>query len=118
MRLAILLLLASTLCFAGSWSGFLVDSNCYASEQSNVNKDSSTVDRDMGMEVRYCSPNADTKIFAVVLPDWDSLKLDSAGNAMAAELVRRTSKQRLFAVTVTGDLNHDTVKVDSLSANR
>ena len=59
-KLAILICLASTLGLAESWSGALVDSKCFASEESNVNlHDSLTnVDRDRGMEIRFCSPSA------------------------------------------------------------
>jgi hypothetical protein len=116
MRLATLLILASTLGFAGSWSGLLVDAKCYASEQTNVNKDATTVDRDMNGEIRYCSPGARTKSFGVVLPDWDSLKFDSAGNAKAAQLIRSAGKRSVLDVTVTGTQKKDRIEVSSLSA--
>jgi len=118
MRLAALLFLGSALGFAGNWSGILVDSKGYASEQSNVNKNPMTLDRDMAFEVRYCSPNVRTKAFSVVLPDWDSLEFDSAGNAKAAELARKTSKKSVLDVTVIGDLNKDRIKVASISSDR
>ena len=116
-RFATLLFLAPVLSFAGSWSGLLVDSNCYASQLRNTNKDPSTVERDMNTEVRYCVPNPHTKIFAVVLPDWDSRKLDPSGNTKAAELVRQAGKKSLLEVTVTGDLTKDVIHVASISLN-
>ena len=39
----------STARFAGNWSELLVNSKCYASEESNRNKDPTTVDRDMNL---------------------------------------------------------------------
>jgi len=118
MRLATLLMLASTLGFAESWSGLLVDSKCYANEQTNVNKDATTVDRDMNAEIRYCAPDAKTKSFGVVLLDWDSLKFDSAGNAKAAELVRSDGKRSVLDITVTGTQKKDGIGVSSLIATR
>ena len=107
MRFATLLFLAPVLSFAGTWSGLLVDSNCYTSELRNTNKDPTTVERDMNTDVRYCAPKPHTKSFAIVFPDWDNRKLDPTGNIQAAELVRQAGKKSLLEVTVTGDLNKD-----------
>jgi hypothetical protein len=119
-RLAALLCLSSALGFAGSWSGALVDSKCYDAEQRNVNPTDTltNVDRDGNREIRYCSPSAKTKLFAVVQSDGPSLKLDSAGNAKAAELVRNIGKKSPLAVAITGEINRDTIKVDSISIAR
>ena|SRR5215469_16890507 len=116
MRLASLLFCASTIGFAGNWSGYLVDSRCYAIEQTNVSEDTTAVSRDMNGEVRYCSPNARTKKFAVVLNDWTSLKFDSAGNARASGLVRQAHKGFVFEVWVGGVRNKNTIKVGGISA--
>ena len=120
IRLAALLCLSSALGFAGIWSGALVDSKCYDSEEHNVNPTDTltNVDRDKNLEIRYCSPSAKTKSFAVVLQDGLSFKLDSAGNAKAAELFRRTGKKSLFAVAITGEMSRTTIKVDSISMAR
>ena len=116
IRLAALLSLSSALSFGGSWSGTLVDSKCYDAEQRNVNPTDTltNVDRDGNREIRYCSPSAKTKTFAVVQFDGPSLQFDSAGNAKAAELVRKTGKKALLAVVITGDMDKNTIKVDSI----
>jgi hypothetical protein len=117
IRFAALLCVFSAVSFAGTWTGTLVDSRCYASEERNVNPtDTLTyVDRDGNREVRYCSPRAKTKSFAVVQADGTIVSLDSAGNAKAAELVRAAGKQSRFAVGVTGTLSKDTISVDSIT---
>ncbi|HTA72197.1 MAG TPA: hypothetical protein VK776_28145 [Bryobacteraceae bacterium] len=117
MRLAASLCLQSALSFAGSWSGALIDSKCYDSEERNVNPtDTMTyVDRDKNLELRYCAPGARTKYFAVVQQDGLSFKLDSAGNSKAAELVRKTGKRSVYPVAITGEMNKNTIQVDSLS---
>ena len=119
-RLAALLSLSSALSFGATWSGALVDSKCYDAEQRNVNPTDTltNVDRDGNREIRYCSPSAKTKLFAVVQSDGPSLKLDSAGNAKAAELVRNIGKKSPLAVAITGEINRDTIKVDSISIAR
>jgi hypothetical protein len=118
MRLVALFCLWSTLSFAASWSGALVDSKCFASEERNVNPtDTLThVDRDQNQEIRYCSSRGKTKSFALVQQDGTSFQLDSTGNAKAAELVRKTVKKSLVAVTVTGEISGNTIHVDSISA--
>ncbi|HMD49234.1 MAG TPA: hypothetical protein VKG79_09060 [Bryobacteraceae bacterium] len=117
VRLAALLCLASALSFAGIWTGALVDSKCYAREERNVNPtDTMTyVDRDRNLEIRFCSPLAKTKSFAVVQADGTIVTLDSAGNVKAAELVRAIGKQSRLAVEVTGALSKDTISVDSIA---
>ena len=74
VRLTALLCLVSALGFANNWSGVLVDSKCYASEESNVNPgDTDTyVDRDRNFELRYCHPTARTKSFAIVQESGES----------------------------------------------
>jgi hypothetical protein len=111
--------LAAALSFAaGNWSGYLVNSSCYAVEASNVNPtDTMTyVDRDRDLDVRLCAPNAKTKSFAVVQSDGEWFKLNSAGNTKATELVRSTGKiKEHLPVAVTGQMNKNTVEVTSIS---
>jgi hypothetical protein len=102
--------MACALSFAQSWSGYLVDWDCYARDQSNTNRYAGTVDREMSAVLKQCAPSAKTKALAEVLPGWDSLKLDSSGNAKAAELAAKSGK-KLVQVTVTGARNHDSIKV-------
>jgi hypothetical protein len=118
MRFATLLFLAPVLSFAGTWSGLLVDSNCYTSELRNTNKNPTTVELDMNSDVRYCAANSHTKIFAIVFPDWADQRLDPSGNMKAVELVRQAGKKSLLEVTVNGDFNKDgSIHVSSLSLN-
>jgi hypothetical protein len=117
MRLAALFCLSAALGFARIWTGALVDSKCYASEERNVNPTDTltSVDRDGNREIRYCTPRAKTKSFAIVQADGTIVALDSAGNAKAAELVRATGKQSRFIVAVTGALSKDTISVESIT---
>ena len=119
-RLAALYCLASVLSFAGSWSGWLVDSKCYAALERNKSPTDtlSYVDRNKSDEVRYCRPNTKTKSFAVLDQDGLSLNLDASGNGKAAELVRSAGKKSVREVAVTGEKTGNTLKVDSISIAR
>jgi hypothetical protein len=114
---ALLTMAAAPVLAARSWSGFLVSSDCYAAEERNVNPtDTETyVNRDRDFEVRYCSPNAKTKSFTLVDHDGLSYTLDAAGNAKAAEIVRRTGKKRLLEVSVIGEAGENVIQVTSIS---
>ncbi len=120
IRLAALFCWSAVLSIAGSWSGNLVDSKCYANEERNVNPTDTltSVDRDGNLEIRYCSPNKKTKSFALVQPDGQSFNLDMAGNAKAAELVRKTGKRSPFDVAISGELVGKVIQVASISAAR
>lgn len=119
MRLAALIVLASGWIFAESWSGALVDSRCFESEEHNVNPTDSltNVDRDRNWEIRFCAPRAKSKSFALVDRSGQSLQLDSEGNRKAAELVRKIGKKDLFLVVVNGEKSGHKLMVDSIATS-
>ena len=57
MRLVTLLVSVTGLAFAGTWSGYLVDSRCYTSAQNNVSWDSIN-SRDENMPLRQCAASS------------------------------------------------------------
>ena len=116
---AFIIFLMSTPAFAQSWSGYLVDSRCYDSEERSVNPfdDWPPFIRDKDLEVQLCTPSAKTKSFAVVAQNGStSFKLDPTGNEIARALVRKTGKKAFRKVTVTGEMSKNIVKVDSILA--
>jgi hypothetical protein len=109
MRLVTLLVSVTGLAFAGTWSGYLVDSRCYTSAQNNVSWDSIN-SRDENMPLRQCAASSQTKRFAIVLKDWSSLKLDAAGNERATTIVHNVPKRSaLYCVTVEGTRDKDKI---------
>ena len=116
-RVAVLFCLSSALSYAENWTGALVDSKCYEFRERNVNPtDTMTyVDRDTREEILYCSANAKTRTFTIVLREGPSFRLDAPGNTEAAQLVRNTGKKSVFIVALTGTLSKSTIKVDSIS---
>jgi hypothetical protein len=117
LRVTVLVCLSCGLSYAENWTGALVDSKCYEFRERNVNPtDTMTyVDRDTRQEILYCSANAKTKTFAIVLREGPSFRLDAPGNAEAAQLVRSAGKRSLLIVVVTGAHSKSTIQVDSIS---
>ena len=110
----------ATPAFAQSWSGFLVNSECYESRLRNTDPwDTSTfVDRDKDADVRNCSPNSKTKSFGFVDHDGVNFRLDAAGNAKAEEVVRKVGKKEYLGVRIAGELTKGTIQVDSISLDK
>jgi hypothetical protein len=117
-RLAAVVSITSALGFAASWSGYLVDAKCYSSQQRNARDGLNAVEVDRGFEVKACAPSVKTQSFTVVLDNGESFKLDAAGNANAAGLVRKSIKRSLVLVDVAGEREEGTVKVHSISLVR
>jgi hypothetical protein len=119
--LVVLVFLVTVPVLAESWTGDLVDSRCYESEENNVNAfdPPNHVNHDRGYEIRVCRPHARTKSFAVVDNDGRTFQLDPSGNDKVAELVRQTDKKSRLLVTVTGAVTRQKhkkiVSVDSIS---
>jgi hypothetical protein len=113
--LAGLLGLGATLGFAETWPGALVDAKCYAAFERNTKQTLFYVDRDIGTEIRYCTPSAKTSSFAVVQEDSLALALDAEGNAQAAELVKKVGRKSPILVDVAGEKVQNTIKVTTLS---
>ena len=64
LRFACLSCLISTLSFAESLSGWLVNSECFSSLEGNRGDVPSYVNWDENRAIRYCSPTQKTKSFA------------------------------------------------------
>lgn len=107
---------ATSLAFGASWRGLPVDANCYAAEQRNHNPtDTSTaVDEDKGQMVRYCAPKTKTKSYGIVGEDGNLYRLDPAGDAKAADLVRNVGKKRMLEVAVSGTRHDQVIQTDSI----
>lgn len=118
MRSVVLACLSTAPGLAETWSGSLVDLKCWNFQEYNTKDTSIYVDRDTNMEIRACSPTSKTKVFAVVLPIGLNFKLDSEGNAKAAELVQKIGKRSPVTVGITGEADKNTIKVDSISMVR
>jgi hypothetical protein len=102
--------------FAGTWSGILVDADCYHTATTNVSPTNTVLaSRDLSGDVTSCLPTKKTKSFAIVQEDWTALKLDPSANAQVADLVQSSGKKARINVTVTGERHKNTIAVESLT---
>jgi hypothetical protein len=114
MRIISLVLLSSALSFAGTWSGTLVDAECWGYLRHKHT--TPNVERNQSLEVRQCSPKAKTKSFAVLTPEGTALGLDAAGHARA-ELAEAAHGKAPIKVVVTGEQHtKKSIQVSSISA--
>jgi hypothetical protein len=100
--LAAVLSMAAGLAFAGTWTGKLVDADCWGKLSRN------------NSQPAECTPTATTRKFAIQTTDGKVFKLDSAGNTKAAEAIKGNTKPNLRA-TVNGESHGRTVKVETIS---
>jgi hypothetical protein len=116
-RLAAFICLTSALGFSATWSGWLVDSKCYANLESNKSPTDTLnyVDRNKNEELLYCTPKAKTKSFALVDRNGLSYNLNAAGNAKAADLIRTAGAKANGEVKIVGEATGNAIKVDSIS---
>lgn len=112
-RAACLSCFASMLCLAGDWSGWLVSAKCFATMDHNRNDTEKSWDGNL--VVRYCTPDKDTKSFAVVRQDGLPFDFDSAGNEKAAELPLSLGKHFVYFVKVATEKLGNTIKVQRIS---
>ncbi len=115
LRLTFLASLTSMAGLAANWSGTLVDSDCYASQQRNMKQGTHPASVDNNRAIRACTATAKTKSFAVVQQDGTSLNLDADGNQKASDFVAKEGKMSRYKVNVMGDMNQNMIKVDSIS---
>jgi hypothetical protein len=114
LRTVFLSCLASVLGLAGTISGWLVDSKCYASMLDNRN--AGEVSWDGNLAIRYCTPDKKTKSFAVVRwDDGSNFNFNPAGNEKAAELPLSADKKFVYRVNITGETRRNTVEAGAIS---
>jgi hypothetical protein len=114
VRLTSLFCLASAVTFAASWTGALVDSDCYGRVQANTSHDAGHTGTNPKKVIKTCSAKETTKSFAIVEQNGAMFNLDSTGQEGAIMQVLKTSKTP-HVVQVTGDLNQNTIKVAGIS---
>ncbi|MGA3077695.1 MAG: hypothetical protein ABSG56_28940 [Bryobacteraceae bacterium] len=100
MRLSVLLALFSSLAFAETWNGTLVDVMCK--------------DQDLASHTTKCAVRCSKSGYGLVLADGKFVKFDEAGNAKALAALKATSKEKDLKAKVTGSLDGETVQVESV----
>ena len=91
----------SAAAFADSFSGTIVDSMCKG--------------KDAAAHTAKCAIGCAKSGYVLVTPDGKTLKLDESGNEKALAALKQTTKEKDLKATVTGSMDGETLKVDSIA---
>jgi hypothetical protein len=109
------LCLGSLLCLAETWSGKVVDAACKDQAAATPAPAPAPESAQPSSPVaNACEPTASTVAFGIELSDGKVLKLDSTGNTKAAEAMKNNAGKSSLQATVTGSMDGQTVKVETI----
>ena len=86
--------------FADSLSGTVVDVMCRG--------------KDLASHTRECAITCSRSGYGLVTPDGKFLKFDEAGNARTLAALKKLSKEKDLKAKVTGTVNGEVLKVESI----
>lgn len=98
--LALAFCLTASALFADSFSGTIVDVLCKGKDVAN--------------HTRQCALSCAKGGYGLVTSDGKFIKLDEAGNAMTLSKLKTSSKDKDLKAKVTGKLDGDIIKVESV----
>ena len=108
LMIGTVLCFGSSICFAESWTGKLVDSACVDRQGGNPPQQKTQ---------NTCAPSRSTTNFAVRTADGRVLRLDSTGNVKAAEMMHASESSKTndgTMVILTGAQEGRVVRVESI----
>ena len=108
-KLGLALGVFAAMSYAENWTGKLIDAACHDKSQQNPAESKQTSD------LASCDATAATTSFAIQTSDGKVYKLDASGNAKAATALRGNPDNKTPTATVSGSMEGQTVKVDSIS---
>jgi hypothetical protein len=100
-RVLLTLALFSAAATAETWSGTVVDVACKG--------------KDLASHTRKCALACSKSGYGLVTPDGKFIKFDETGNAKALGVLKATNKEKDLKATVTGSMDGDVIKVESVS---
>lgn len=92
--------LLSTLAFAESWTGTVVDVMCK--------------NKDLANHTRTCAVGCAKGGYGVVLADGKFVKFDETGNAKTLAALKASTKDKDLKAKITGALDGDVIKVQAI----
>jgi len=95
--------------YAEDWTGKLIDASCHDKSQQNP------ADSKQNSDLATCAATASTTSFAIQTSDGKVYKLDASGNAKASTALKGNPDNKSATATVSGTMDGQTVKVDSIS---
>ncbi len=97
-------MLFSAAAFADSFSGTLVDNMCKGKD-------------DLAAHTSKCAIACSKSGYGIMTADGKFMKFDEDGNAKALAALKGTAKEKDLKATVTGSVDGDMIKVESVSLN-
>ena len=70
--------------------------------------------KDLSSHTKECALSCAKSGFGLVTADGKFLKFDEEGNAKALEAIKATDKEKDLKAKVTGEMDNDTLKVESI----
>lgn len=92
--------LFSVAAFAEQWSGTVVDVACKG--------------KDLAGHTKQCALSCSKSGYGLVTADGRFVKFDESGNAQALEALKASKKDKDLKATVTGSMDGETIKVESI----
>ena len=99
-KLVLTFCLAAVSAFAGSWNGTVVDVMCKG--------------KDVASHTKECALGCAKSGFGLVTSDGQFYKFDEKGNSEALAALKKTSKEKDLRAVVTGTMDGDVIKVESI----
>jgi hypothetical protein len=123
LTLGAIALFGASYCMAESWNGKLVDAACMQRQSGANSSESQTQSQrsQSSQSASACTPTRSTTTFGIETPDGQMMRLDSTGNAKAAEMVRSanmSNETNGIPVMVTGTQEGHTLRVESIQIEK
>lgn len=109
-KLVLALGAVAAMSYGETWSGKLLDAACYERSQKDPERNSKKTGNPPA-----CEASTSTASFALATSDGKVYKLDSAGNSKAATALRGNPDNKSPEADVSGTLEGQILKVDSIS---
>ncbi len=104
LALCALAAVSSLVALAGEWQGYVMDSSCAAK----------TKDKAANHKTK-CAIACSKGGYGLVTADGEYVKFDETGNSKALEALKGTSKDQDLTAKVTGTMEGDVIKVESIT---
>lgn len=101
--LSALLVAMTAVATAGEWHGYLMDSSCAAKLKDKA-----------ATHKTKCAIGCSKGGYGIVTSEGKFVKFDETGNAKALEALKGTSKDQELTAKVTGTMDGDMIKVESV----
>lgn len=112
-RVAVFFCLIGIPAMADTWTGTLVNADCYSSHNPNPGE-THPGSYDVNASLRQCRPETKNSTFSLVDPHGEVVHLDPSTNQRIIDLLTRTGKKNMYIVTITRQMSQSAVRVETI----